>query len=280
MGVGQTRRRRSCLSPRKKVYFEHPAEIASEQTQAFGIASHYVRLAYFLAHTHREDEAAELVRKAADYAKRITDPVHSVNVLWAMAPLQLRMGDHAGYRETCQTLIDVPVADADDLTKLRLITTWCSGPDALDDLNLPVKHAEGFAANNSLGQPHVGPFCSGRRSIGPANTNGRQTTRSIHRSVPQRPAPGWDIINFQRLFLAMTKWQLGQKDEARRLLAKTLPDVDKDLQSPSRGWNQRAELEVLRREAETLIEPKEADEAVENKSSHRATSPSTHNPQP
>ncbi|MEI4908457.1 hypothetical protein Q8G40_30710, partial [Klebsiella pneumoniae] len=27
------------------------------------------------------------------------------------------------------------------------------------------------------------------------------------------------LVNIQRLFLAMTKWQLGERDEARRLLA-------------------------------------------------------------
>ena len=81
-----------------------------------------------------------------------------------------------------------------------------------------------------------------------------------------------DITNVQQLFLAMTKWQLDQKDGARRLLAKTLPDVDKQLQSPLCGEIDRVMLDVIRREAETLIEPKEAEEAVENKTQ---TSPST-----
>ena len=265
MGVGQTGGRRSGLSRAKQIYDEHPAEIAAEQTQAYGIACHYVRLAYFLAHTHREDEAAECVRKAADVAKRITDPVHSVTVLWAMAPVQLRMGDHAGYRETCQALVDVPVADADDLTKVRVITTWCSGPDALDDLSLPVKRAEEFAANNSLGQPHVGPFCLGRALYrdGQYERAAEQLEASIT-AYPTNPVPGYDLINFQQLFLAMTQWQLGREDEARRLLEKTLPDVDMDLQSPVDGWNERAVLEVLRREAEALIGQNKEDEAPNN----------------
>ena len=250
----------------KEIYDEHSAEIAAEkQTQAYGITSHYVRLAYFLAHTHREDAAAECVRKAAEYATRITDPVQSVTVLWAMAPLQLRMGDHAGYRETCKALVDVPVADADDLTKARRIFTWSFGPDALDDLSLPVKHAEEVAANNSLGQRDFILF-----DLGAALYRDRQYKRAADEleasieAYPSDPVPGYDPISFQRLFLAMTKWQLGQKDEARQLLEKTLPDVDKELQSPSRGWNQRAALEVIRREAQALIQPKEANEAVEN----------------
>jgi hypothetical protein len=51
----------------------------------------------------------------------------------------------------------------------------------------------------------------------------------------------------------MTKWQLGQQDEARRLLAETLPAVEEELQSPTSGWNRRATLEILRHEAESLI---------------------------
>jgi hypothetical protein len=51
----------------------------------------------------------------------------------------------------------------------------------------------------------------------------------------------------------MTKWQLGRKDEARRLLERTLPDVEKELQSPSRLWQERIVLEVLHREAEAMI---------------------------
>jgi hypothetical protein len=62
----------------------------------------------------------------------------------------------------------------------------------------------------------------------------------------------------------MTQWQLDQKDEARHLLTETLPDVDKELQSPASSWNRRATLEILRDEATALIEPKEADEAMEN----------------
>jgi hypothetical protein len=79
-----------------------------------------------------------------------------------------------------------------------------------------------------------------------------------------KPPANTDSMNYPRLFLAMTKWQLGLQDEARQVLAETLPDVDNELQSPSSAWNRRATLELLRGEAEALIEPKETNEAVEN----------------
>jgi hypothetical protein len=47
----------------------------------------------------------------------------------------------------------------------------------------------------------------------------------------------------------MTKWQLGQKDEARQLLDETRLGVEKELQSSASGWNRRATLELLCSEA-------------------------------
>ena len=71
-----------------------------------------------------------------------------------------------------------------------------------------------------------------------------------------------------RLFLAMTKWQLGQRDEARRLLAEIQSAIHEKLKSPSTPFDNRLFLEVLCREAEALIDLKEADEAVENESTN------------
>src|SRR5262245_16853447 len=79
--------------------------------------------------------------------------------------------------------------------------------------------------------------------------------------------PAADAMNYHRLFLTMTKWQLDEKDEARKLLAETLPVVEKELQSADSSWNRRATLELLRKEAQSLIEPKEADESKRNEKS-------------
>jgi hypothetical protein len=64
----------------------------------------------------------------------------------------------------------------------------------------------------------------------------------------------------------MTKWQLGERDTAGRLLGETQPAIDKELQSPSTDRIGLVSLETLRREAVALIEPKARDEAVDNKS--------------
>jgi tetratricopeptide (TPR) repeat protein len=265
-----------------EIYDEHAAEISADVTPdlANGIAVDYVLVAYFLACAHRENEAAELMRKAAYYVKLITAPVDSVPTLGVLALVKLRINDVAGYRENSKALADVPVNSADDLTKLRSINLLCCGPDALEDTSLMVERAEQLVANNSLGQHHVVLYVTGA-----ALYRDRQYTRAEERlnqsiaAYPSAPAPGHDVINYQRLYLAMTKWQLRKHDEARELLAKTLPDLDKQVQSASCFWTDRLGLETLRRQAVALIEPKEADEAVEKKAAS-ATSPSTLNLNP
>ena len=88
-------------------------------------------MAYFLAATQREDEAAEFVRKAADAARLVTDPARRPSRIFFPGIIQLRLGDLAGYRATCKALADLPFATASDLTKVQTIWTWCVGPDAL-----------------------------------------------------------------------------------------------------------------------------------------------------
>jgi serine/threonine protein kinase len=254
-----------------EIYDEHEAEfveiIAAETTahEAVRISSDYTRLAYHLACAHRKDEAAELVRQAALHVKRVTDPVDSVSTLVGVALVQLRLGDVASFRETCKAVADVHVADADNLTKVRSILPCCCGPDPLDDMGMFVERAVQIVVNDSYGQRHVGLYVLGAALYRAGDY--LQAAERLEESIdayPESPAPGHDVINWQRLFQAMTKWKLGEHDDARRLLAETLPALDKEMQSPSCVWIYRLGLELLRSEAVAMIEPKDADKAVEN----------------
>jgi tetratricopeptide (TPR) repeat protein len=251
------------------VYDQHEAEIwnALPPANASELAYDYVRIADFLANTHRETDAAELVRKAILTAKRITDPAQMADALYYTALVQLRLRDDAGYRATCKALLEVPVDNLVGVTKSRPIWTPCLAPNSLEDLQLPVKRAEEFVANSEVSQPHFGLYLLGAAHLRAGQFE--QAAERLEESIaayPSDPLHGIDTINYYRLLLAMTKWRLGQRDAARQLLADTQPVVDKELASPSTTWNRRATLELLRREAEALIERKEAEEAVENKS--------------
>jgi tetratricopeptide (TPR) repeat protein len=260
-----------------EIYNGHEAKIAADVAAPplpdfdSEIISYHLLCAFPLADNHRE-EAAKLVRKAALFTNRITDPVDLANALHWNALAQLRVGDESAYRTTCRALLDLPVQNVDDVARSRPIWTPCLAPDALDpnEVNSLVKRAEEFVAGNSLGQPQFG-----LNYLGAALYRSGQYERAAQvfaesiSAYPADPRPGFDIINIQRLLLAMTKWQLGNHDEARQLLAETLPAVAEELNDPSKAWNRRATLEVLRAEAKALIGPKEADEAVENKNRTR-----------
>jgi serine/threonine protein kinase len=250
-----------------EIYDQHEAEEVAADTSSnvdsvINIDS--VWLAYYLGCTDRDGKAAEFIRKAARSARRLTAPVDSAHALYWTALVQARLGDDAGYRETCKALVDVPVASADDSTKLITIITWCHAPAAIDDLSLPVKRAEELAAHNSFDWPHIVPY-----TLGAALYRDGQYERAaveLEKSIaayPSDPQIGARTVNWQRLFLAMTKWQLGKREEAQLLLAAIQPAIDEELRSLATPFNFRLTLEVLRREAEALI-GQEADDAVEN----------------
>jgi len=260
------------------VYNGNDAQLTNAlPTEILGMAARYAGWAYFFASAHRDQEATEFVRKAALNGKRITDPAASADALYYVALMQLRLGDKAGYRATCKSLVEVPIGKINGKTKSRLFWTPCIGADALDDPTVPVKLAEECVAKNLLGvDPYYGVYM-----LGAAHYRAGQYEQAANRlkegvaNYPAEPVPGHDTMNYQQLFLAMTQWQLDQKDEARQLLAKTLPAVEKELQAPSSSWNRRATLEVLRAEAEVLIRPKVANEAVDVKPPH--SPPTTNN---
>jgi tetratricopeptide (TPR) repeat protein len=248
------------------LFDEHAAEISADPLPVVAVeaASDYIRAALFFIAINKHEEATELVRKAAEKTKYARHPVESVSLLFSLAIEQLLLGDHASYRATCQALAEVPVNTLDDLAKARVILSWCLAPDALEDPGLAVKRAEEFAANNSLGQPHVIPFCLGATLYRAGQYE--QATELLEKSIavyPVHPQPGYHVINYQRLFLAMAKWRQGNSDEARQWLGKSRPRADEKDQTLSSFPHIQSIDDLFRREAEAMIEPKEVDEAVE-----------------
>jgi serine/threonine protein kinase len=226
-----------------------------------------------LADQGRFAEAETCTREALlIYRRQDSDP-RGINASEASATLglvlmQLRRGDKAGYRETCNALVDLPVRSIDVVINTRPIWCLCLAPDALDDLSRLVKRAEEFVADNSLNQgSHLGPFVMGAALFRVGRY--REAAERLEQSIadyPALPPHGFDWLNYQRLLLVMTRWRLGERDEARRLFAETKSAVDNEVQAPTTLWGRRTTLELLRDEAKAMIEQNEADESVENKS--------------
>jgi hypothetical protein len=234
----------------------------------------YTWLANYLATNHREEEAKALIQTAADHldhaVKRGLAPAFYINALYYLAIARLRLGDEAGYREACTAILRVQDDNADDSIPYQRLWILCLGSHAGEDLNALLQQAEGFVANRpsfQFNHPSVDLRVLGGLLYRAGHYE--QAAKRLNESIAAShndPLRGFRTILNTQLLLVMTKWQLGQRDEARRQLAEIQPALDEWLRSPSNFWLMRAQIETLRREAEALIAPKEADKAVESKS--------------
>jgi tetratricopeptide (TPR) repeat protein len=249
-----------------EIYDQHRAEIENESDPIYirEIVRLYTCAAYYLSATDRAQQAADYVGRASANAKRLTDPTFLADSLYYVALMQARLGDTAGYRATCETIVKVPISEIVPLGKSRPIVTPCLLPGALEDPRVPIKLAEEFLAANPLNDPSFGPYLLGAalHRAGQFDEAAKQLEKAIE-LYPSGPPLRTHKISSKRLLLAMSKWKLGQRDAARELLSKTLPAVEAERQNPTSKWNSRATLELLRDEATALIE--QGDEAVENK---------------
>jgi non-specific serine/threonine protein kinase/serine/threonine-protein kinase len=229
--------------------------------------------ACYFATIGQPEQAAEFAHRAALAAQRVRNPIDSAQALTGLAIVRLRLGDQIGYREACAELVQLAPRIADDELRLDCIRVSCLGADAVEDPSLLVKLAAEFAANNSLRTPYIDLAVLGTAHYRAGQYE--QAAQCLEEAVAQFPsdAPpshGPDLV--RQLLLAMTKWQLGEPDEARRMLREIQPRIDERFRSPWINWDGRAVLEIRRREAEALIEPDQAQEAVENESRTSAES--------
>jgi serine/threonine protein kinase len=235
------------------------------------VAEAYMKRAYFSAKYQRQQEAADFLRKAVLTIEGVREPADTINTLYLLAITQLRLGDEAGYRKTCDSMLRVPVGSRNDSSEFRRACIWAFGPHPGQDLSVPLKQAEEWAANNSLGDRYFELWVLGGVHFRAGNFE--RAARYLEESIaayPSDPPPSRGTVLNPRLLLAMTKWEQGERDAARRMLADLQPAINEWLQTPSHyqtivnSWHRPAHLEVIRREAETMIGQNETNEAVEN----------------
>ena len=234
-----------------------------QHRQAYGagdqrVANCLVDYAWNLGEMDRIAEVGTCAREAVSICGSLqSNPQESgtlANALYLLAMAQLQLGDRAGYRTSCEHLVDLHVRSASVVLNSRPVWPLCLAPDALDDMNRLVKRAETYVAENSRMAPHFCLYVLGAALYRAGDYD--QAAQRLEESIdayPGIPDPGCDTINYQRLLLAMSKWQLGRQDDARRQFADTKSAIDKELQDASTRWNRRISLEQLLAEAEALI---------------------------
>jgi WD40 repeat protein/tetratricopeptide (TPR) repeat protein len=169
------------------------------------------------------------------------------------ALLCLHLGDSAGYRKVCATLVGRFGTTTD-----RNVAGWVAwacalAPEAVADREVPVRLAEVVVK----GQPSAGSFLD----LGAALYRAGKYEAAIQRLTEAVRADGGQGSVLDWLFLAMAHHRLGRADEARKWLAKAARWLDdgKDRLPESRlfgqaiDWSDRLEFPILRREAEALL---------------------------
>jgi tetratricopeptide (TPR) repeat protein len=270
--------RRSGKADDGKAAFERAIEICQQHAPDFEnifgsqfIVNLYAFVGYYLSDTHRERQAGDYVRKAAANAQRQSNPTAATDSLGQIAIVQARLGDKDGYRKTCKAIVEMPFDQLASPDKWRLSWTPCIAPDALDDLSLLVRLGEEFLAG-STSKDRQFALCQ----LGAAHFRAGQFEQAAERleegiaANPSESSRVENSMNYCRLFLSMTQWQMGRQDEARRLLAETLPAIEEESQFRASRWVRRVTLELLRSEAETLIGQTATNEAVENENRARS----------
>jgi Flp pilus assembly protein TadD len=201
-------------------------------------------------HAQRGQAYAEMGRwdrAAADYAQASQLRPEEMDLATRHALLCLGARDQDGYRKACAALLKRFGSTRDPNTANSLAWICVFSPEeavSKADLSVPVGLARQAVASNRKSHPHLNTLGSILFRAGQFN----EAIGTIQEAVRVQGQGGtaWD-----HLILAMAEHHLGRPKEARQWLEKAVRWMDPV--TKGRGWVERLELQILRREAEALI---------------------------
>jgi WD40 repeat protein/serine/threonine protein kinase/tetratricopeptide (TPR) repeat protein len=207
-------------------------------------------------------------KAAADYALLIEKGVTGQQFYYLHALMRLKAGDAAAYRKACGEVLKRFDPTKEDKMNAANSIAWtcCLGPDATDDWERVMKLAD-TAVGGFLYLPRAEPYVANRihqhyNTYGAAAyRSGRYelAVRALERAMFEHGQGG---SPFDWLFLAMAHQRLGHDRAYKRWLEQATDWLDhstrdkpKDARAgPSLSWNGWLELQLLRTEAENLVE--------------------------
>jgi WD40 repeat protein/tetratricopeptide (TPR) repeat protein len=236
------------------------AEGAEKTRQWFAVSFHLSRLIDAAPetnglHARRGRAFAELGQwdqAARDYARAFEPRSGNLNLRHNHALVCLAVGDQARYREVCAGILAEFGATENADVANEAAWTCVLGPSATEDLTQPVRLAEKAVASkriyNYLNILGIALYRAGQLDLAIQRLN-----EAIQVHGKEGTAADW-------LFLAMAHHRQGKQDEARQWLDKAAHWIDtaKDARSKestgsAQPWNERLEIQLFRREAETLL---------------------------
>jgi tetratricopeptide (TPR) repeat protein len=210
-------------------------------------------------------------RAEADYATGHAKGT-SPSFEYQRALLRLAVNDVPGYRKACAELVQWggPNPDPDRAAWIAwaCVVVPDAGPDPARLLQLAERAAVVAPKNrDSLLTRGAALYRAGKWQEAAAVLEEGWATAGQKPQTPQessgRSAPqAFDETAYELFFLALAHHRLGHTDEARQWLDKgvrwieqaRLPKTDQGADNPRFSWNRRVAHELLRREAEALLE--------------------------
>jgi tetratricopeptide (TPR) repeat protein len=235
-------RRSASLGERLVAYFPNTRDYKERLT------SSYTLLARFLCETGRLLEAEQVFAQAVKIMP--DDPM--IQYRHALAGLGNR--DLLGYRSACGTMVKQFARAEEPETAFWVAWTCALAPESVEDLGACVGLGERAVAGSPKDPRYLGAlgavlYRAGRfkeavERLDEANAAWEQT--AANPTVPS-PADTW-------FFLAMAHHRLGHAAEARAGLDKGIKWAKNASNETSPMWNRRLTLQLLRAEAESLVE--------------------------
>jgi serine/threonine protein kinase/Flp pilus assembly protein TadD len=166
------------------------------------------------------------------------------------ALLCLKLGDLKGYREVCKAMLDARCgAEQPEAARGSLPWTCVLAPECGVEPARVLELAEQLATRNPQNW-------SVQTTLGAAlHRAGRfeEATRQLTKTADLTAEPDYALEHLW-FFLAMVHERQGHTDEARRWLAKAIESLDRpEGRAARRFWTQRLTAELLRHEAEALL---------------------------
>ncbi len=214
-------------------------------------------LSFWIARGLAYAESAQWDKADADFAKADELVPDNMWCPYMRAFLRLARGDSQGYRKACAALLESsapkPIPEADNWVAWTCVLL----PDAVKELDRPVKLAEGALRsdpnNHSYSQTlgatlyRAGRFAEAVRRLEETNNAWEQDPNKLASYCP----------GYTHFFLAMSHHRLGHAQKASQWLDKASKWIDREMQNPanqaSSAWNRRLTLHLFQREAEDLL---------------------------
>ena len=132
----------------------------------------------------------------------------------------------------------------------------CAAPRALTDFRRLLQNAEHRVAEH----PQSSTFLTTAGALLYRSGNLNDAKKRLNQAIAAFGTNqlGDIPIIYPQLLQAMCQWQLGNKTESRSMLASTQPAIEQMLRSSDTPWNRRLTVELLQKEATSLIVAEES----------------------